>query len=322
MRIPGRTRVPAEAALLAARLRRPEIAIVHPFQRGPWGGSNQFLVALRGELRRQGFRVEANAFARTTRACLLNSFLVDEQRLRRGLRPDIRVVHRVDGPVGTYRGADDGTDLRIADINAEFAHATVFQSRYSLEAHEQLGLHLREPVVIHNAADPSLFHPPTHREPIDGRRIRIVATSWSAHPNKGGATYRWLDKRLDRTRYEFTFVGRCSEELPHARVVPPVPPRALAEILRTQDVYLTASLHESCSNALLEALASGLPALYVDSGANGELVGDAGRPFHAPEELPELLDRLAGELEERRARIRIPSLADVARRYLEIMGAV
>ena len=45
------------------------------------------------------------------------------------------MVHRVDGPIGVYRGFDDGTDGRIAAMNAELADATVLQSRFSLEAH-------------------------------------------------------------------------------------------------------------------------------------------------------------------------------------------
>ena len=50
------------------------------------------------------------------------------------------MVHRVDGPIGAYRGFDDGTDARIAAINAELANATVLQSRYSLEKHAELGI--------------------------------------------------------------------------------------------------------------------------------------------------------------------------------------
>jgi glycosyltransferase involved in cell wall biosynthesis len=320
MRIPGRTRIPQEAALLAARLRRPEIAIAHEFQTGPYGGSNQFLVALRGELRRRGLRVEANAVTRTTRACLLNAFLFDADRLRRSLHPGCRVVHRIDGPVGTYRGADDGTDLRLAELNAELAHATIFQSQYSADAHRALGLEFREPTVIHNAVDPAIFHPPERRAP--SARIRIVTAGWSPHPNKGGAVYRWLDDHLDRSKYEFTLVGRTDQPLRHARTIPPVRSRELAGILRESDVFLTASLHESCSNAVLEALACGLPVLYADSGSHAELVGDAGLPFRDPEELPGLLDRLAGELEQRRSAIRSPRLADVADRYLAVMGFV
>ena len=61
------------------------------------------------------------------------------------------MVHRVDGPVGVYRGFDDGTDRRIAAVNRKLANATILQSHYSLEKHRELGLELRDPVVIRNA---------------------------------------------------------------------------------------------------------------------------------------------------------------------------
>jgi glycosyltransferase involved in cell wall biosynthesis len=299
---------------------RPDVAIAHEFVRPPWGGSNQFLLALRDELRHRGYRVASNAISPRTRAVLLNAFLVHEPLLRDLLHPGCRVVHRVDGPVGVYRGFDDGTDARIAALNAEFADVTVFQSRYSLEAHREAGIELKNPVLIPNAVDGALFHPPAARAAPAGRKVRVVATSWSDNPNKGGPTYAWLDEHLDRSRYELTFVGRTQSTLRHARVVPPVAQRELAEILRGQDVYLTASLHDPCSNALLEALASGLPAIYARSGGHPELVGDAGFGFDAAEEIPELLDRLVEELDERRARIAVPSLSHVTELYLEAMG--
>jgi len=34
------------------------------------------------------------------------------------------------------------------------------------------------------------------REPLAGRRIRLVATSWSDNPRKGGDTLAWLDRQL------------------------------------------------------------------------------------------------------------------------------
>jgi len=307
-------------ARVRSALLRPDVAIAHEFVPPPYGGANQFLLALRDELRRRGYRVEPNAISKRTRGAILNAFVVDERLLRTLLHPGCRVVHRVDGPVAVYRGFDDGADARVEAINAEFAHATVFQSRYSLEKHRELGLELRDPVVIPNAVDASIFYPPATREPVDGRRIRLIASSWSDNPNKGGPTYEWLDEHLDPRRYELTFVGRVRAELRRARVVPPVGQHALAELLRTHDVYVAASLHDPCSNALLEALACGLPAVYADSGGHGELVGEAGFGFRSAEELPALLDRLVAELDARRARIRIPSLADVTDCYLETLG--
>ena len=85
------------------------------------------------------------------------------------------MVHRVDGPIGVYRGFDDGTDRRIVEVNGAFAAATILQSHYSLEKHRELGFELRNPVVIRNAVASSIFHPPTTREPLSGRRVRVIA---------------------------------------------------------------------------------------------------------------------------------------------------
>jgi len=84
-------------------------------------------------------------------------------------------------------------------------------------------------------------------------------------------------------------------------------------------VYLAASQDDPCSNALLEALACGLPAAFRRSGGHPELVGEAGIGFDDEEELPGVFARLAAELELRRGAIRVPPLAEVADRYLEVL---
>ena len=68
-----------------------------------------------------------------------------------------------------------------------------------------------------------------------------------------------------------------------------------------------------------EALACGLPVAYRQSGGHPELVGEAGLGFERPEELPDVLDRLVAELDERRAAIRVPRLEEIADRYLEVL---
>ena len=148
----------------------------------------------------------------------------------------------------------------------------------------------------------------------------LIATSWSDNPNKGSATLAWLDRNLDRSRFELTLLGRFPGVFKHARALAPVPSEAVADELRRHDVYIAASCNDPCSNALLEALACGLPAVFRASGGHPELVGDAGLPFDGPEEVPHALDRLTTELDERRAAIRVVPLADVADRYLEVLG--
>jgi glycosyltransferase involved in cell wall biosynthesis len=297
------------------RLRATDVAISHRLRPPPYGGSHQFLRALTGELRRRGLRVTDGRLPRRARSVLLHAYLLE------GTPPaGARVVHRVDGPIRLYRGADDGADERIAELNRKYAEATIFQSRWSLDMHRNLGIELRQPVVIPNAVDPAIFHPPAEREPLAERRARVVATSWSDNPRKGGETYARLARTVDRDRYELTFVGRASVSVPAEHVLEPLPSAQLAEVLRRQDIYVTASLNDPCSNALLEALACGLPAVYARSGGHPELVGDAGFGYEREEDLPELLDRLVDELDERRAQIRVPRLEEVADRYLDVLG--
>jgi glycosyltransferase involved in cell wall biosynthesis len=305
-----------------ARYRRAggaDLALFHELAPAPTGGGNQFLRALLSELERRGVEVELNRISRDTPACLFNSFNFDFRRLRRFVRSDCRMVHRVDGPVGIYRGFDDGTDARVAEVNRELADATILQSDYSLRAHRELAIELRAPVVIRNTVDPAIFHPPAARASIAGRKVRLVGVSWSDNPGKGADVFAWLDEHLDHGRFELTFVGRSSVAFRHIRSLGPLASVELAEELRRHDVYVAASRNDPCSNALLEGLACGLPAAYRASGGHPELVGEGGLPFESPEDLPAVLDRLVAELEERREAIRIPSLGDVADRYLEVL---
>ncbi len=163
--------------------------------------------ALLGELERRGLTVELNRISRGTSVCLFNSFNFDFRRLRRFARSDVRFVHRVDGPIATYRGFDDGTDARIAEVNRALADSTIVQSRYSLNAHRALGIELADPRLVVNTVDPSIFHPPAEHEPVAGRRVHVIATSWSDNANKGSDVVGWLDANLDHERYELAFAG-------------------------------------------------------------------------------------------------------------------
>jgi len=304
---------------LSSRHGGADLSVFHEYVPPPSGGGHQFVRALSRELERRGLVLETNRISSGTRTCLFNSFNFDASRLRRFAREDVRMVHRVDGPIGVYRGFDDGTDKHIVELNRRFADATVVQSRYSLEKHAELGLELRSPVLIPNAPDPEIFHPPAAWNALEGRRLRVIATSWSDNPRKGADVLEWLDSHLDEDELEVTFAGRTETKFERIRVVGPLASQELAELLRAQDVYLAASRDDPSSNALLEGLACGLPAAFLRSGGHPELVGEGGLGFDDAEELPELFAQLRRELDVRRAAIRVPALADVTERYLEVL---
>jgi glycosyltransferase involved in cell wall biosynthesis len=203
------------------------------------------------------------------------------------------------------------------DFNRRYATATVVQSWHTLRALAELGFRPPRTALIHNACDPDVFFPPEHAR-TPGPRLRVVASAWSPSPGKGAAIYRWLGEHLDPARYELTFVGNTPAGLAGWRVVAPLASAELAAMLREQDVYLTASRNDPCSNALIEALSCGLPAIYLDSGGHPELVSFGGLPFRRPDEIPALLERVRAHHGLYHRLIAAPSMADVCRRYLAL----
>ncbi len=296
-----------------------DLSIFHEFEPPPAGGGHQFLRALMKQAGAKGFRVENNRIARTTRACLFNSFNFDENRLLLTKRPSAVYVHRVDGPIDIYRGWDGGVDRGIHSINRKAADKTIFQSRYSLEKHLELGMEFRNPVVIMNAADPEIFHPRGRVTFSRDRKIRLIATSWSLNINKGAPVYQWLDENLDWERFEFTFVGQIPVQFRNIRMIPPVDSYKLAALLRQHDIYVTASKNDPCSNSLIEALTCGLPAIYLQSGGHPEIVKQAGAGFEAAEQIPQLLEQIVNGYESFQSNISLPSIEEVSGEYLKIL---
>ena len=122
--------------------------------------------------------------------------------------------------------------------------------------------------MITNAPDPAIFHPPDEREPLDGRPLRVVAASWSDNPRKGTDVLQALGAAVDPSALRADLRRpRAGRRSPGWRVVGSAGlGGARSDSCAGMDCYVAASLDDPCSNALLEALACGLPALYRRSG--------------------------------------------------------
>ena len=303
-------------------VRRPscDVALFHEFMPPPTGGGHQFLRALWRELNDRGYTLENNRISHGTQVCLFNSFNFDFKRLKRHhRRHSCRMVHRVDGPIGVYRGFDDGTDERIHHINLELADATVFQSTFSYQKHVEMGMTFAAPVVIGNAVAPAIFHADEKEPFCTNRRIRLISVSWSDNPNKGAGIYRRLDEILDWNRFEYAYAGRVKEPFRNISPMGSLTSQQVAGELRRSDIYITASRNDPCSNSLLEALACGLPCLHLNSGGHPEIVGRGGLPFEDAEEIPALLNRLIDNYGFYRSAISVPTIAEIANRYIDVL---
>jgi glycosyltransferase involved in cell wall biosynthesis len=297
---------------------------------GAYGGANAFLRTLTAELGRRGLRFTTDESAAFDVA-FLNALTdgLDTDAVRRLAERGRPLVHRKTG----YRGRGAvGLRQVVGGVVVGDAHQvafdpyvahTVFQSRYSRDVFRAAG-HAGRSSVIVNGVDDAVFAPGgVTRQP--GDTWRVVVSSWSSDENKGYPEYRQIDAALvGRGDVELTLVGRVPPAPPlcAARVLGPQPPRKLADTLRAHHVVLQLARWETCSNALLEGLSCGLPAVYLDSGANAELAAPYGAAWEGdlPAALAALEPRYAEIVELLRGRpFRIAPVAD---RYLDVLESV
>jgi hypothetical protein len=262
--------------------------------RGAYGGANSFLRTLHHALERCGVSVTLDVADRFDVA-LLNALTdgIDADFARAIAERGIPVVHRKVG----YR-ASGGPDLRAvgADgvvhgdrLQLEFspwlAH-TIFQSDYSRDVFVSGGFDGPHS-VIHNGVDERVFNQQLGGWPFRRRRsgwdrnepLRIAISTWSKDALKGFAEYERIDAALgERVDVDVTLFGRVPEYVSfrRIRVEGPLTSRELARRLKSAHALLTFSQFETCSNALIEGINCGLPAIYLDSGSNAELAREYG----------------------------------------------
>ncbi|MDG1143432.1 MAG: hypothetical protein P8N92_02135, partial [Burkholderiales bacterium] len=114
------------------------IHILYSFRDGPWGGANQFLKALREEIRTHGNWADSPADADVI---LFDSFNESQTVIWWKLRlPSKPFVQRIDGPISGYRGKDLHLDKLIHEFSKIVADGVLFQSEYSRRANLSLGM--------------------------------------------------------------------------------------------------------------------------------------------------------------------------------------
>jgi glycosyltransferase involved in cell wall biosynthesis len=97
-----------------------------------------------------------------------------------------------------------------------------------------------------------------------------MSNSWSTNERKG------FDLLVEFSRLpgvEVRHIGRWPENLNPENVILLGPRRQpeVAELLRDGDYFVFPSQFDACSNVVVEALASGLPVIYHNSGGTPEL---------------------------------------------------
>ncbi len=292
-----------------------QIYIHFPFQEGPAGGGNNFLKGLAEQFAQSGNLASSAALANFI---LFNSH--HDIKTLIGLKskhPTKYFLHRVDGPMSTYTGSHDRRDRIVSMANHTLADGTIFQSNWSRQENEKLGLITdKNNTVIYNAADPAIFFPTEQQIELNNRKIKLVTTGVSSNPNKGLDALRFLDQTLDYNRFTFSFIGTPPSSFKNISIIPPVTNKNLGKLLREQDIFIFPSRYEACSNSLIEALSCGLPSIVFGGTSNIELVRDKRLHFTVPEEIPNIIQNVIPEYANFRREIQILTRKRVAQEYV------
>ncbi len=292
-----------------------KIHILFKFMDGPWGGGNQFLKCLRDYFKHIG--VYENDPEKAD-VILFNShhYINKVVNIKRKY-PGKIIIHRVDGPVFLIRGGDSKTDKIIFESNNRLSEGTIFQSHWSKTKCYELGFKgAMYEEVIFNAPAPGIFYT-KDKKSSKNRKIKIIATSWSSNFKKGFSIYKYLDEKLDFSKYEMTFVGNSPIKFDNIRYIQPLQSAKLADELRKHDIFITASLDDPCSNSLIEALNCGLPAVVRNSGGHPEIIGKSGVSFQGIEDVCDAIAIVAKNISMYSKNIKPLVISDIGRKYYQ-----
>jgi glycosyltransferase involved in cell wall biosynthesis len=250
--------------------------------------------------------------------------------LWRARRRGIPVVQRLDGMNWLHRRLPTGRKhyLRAAYgnwllglIRNRLADRIVYQSRFAQAWWERVrGTAPAPSQVIHNAVDLAVYTPEgPHTRPEERFRLLLVEGSLLGGYEMGLENAVALARGLQDDRslpVELQVAGRVApavqEKWTRTAGLPIdwaglVPSERIPELDRSAHLLFSADLNPACPNAVIEALACGLPVVAFDTGALPELVSaEAGRvvPYGGdpwqlqPPDIPTLVEAAAQVLRD------------------------
>jgi len=271
---------------------------------GPWGGGNQFGHGLRDYLMEQGCSVSFDLNQKDLDIILLTE---PRRELRisaygrehvqnyvKYINNKVVVVHRINECDERKETENVNEQLVLASRQADH---TVFISTWLKDLFVPKGISHESSSVILNGADRKTFYPDPGKSFDTNRKLGLVTHHWGNQWNKGFDIYQKLDALLDtpewKDKLSFTYIGRLPENFrfSFAKYLEPLSGVELAEQLRRQDIYISASRNEPAGMHHIEGAMSGLPLLYIESGALPEYCDGFGISF-APENFEQKLQEI------------------------------
>lgn len=265
------------------------------------GGMVSFLHKLTAGLYARGIETTNDLSDRPYDAVLVIGGTRDLPGLWRAKRAGIPIIQRLDGMnwlhkhlktgLRHYLRAEYGNRV-LSFIRAQLATGIIYQSKFSQDWWERVYGPTRVPKqVVYNAVDLDTYtYDDAHQRPKDKYRILLVEGSLQGGYELGLKTAVQLAEAIANNHQlpiELMVAGKVTPALKAEwdqksnipiQWVGLVARERIPELDRSAHLLYSADLNAACPNAVIEAMACGLPVLAYDTGALAELVSEeAGR---------------------------------------------
>lgn len=192
------------------------------------------------------------------------------------------IIQRLDGVYYPSQHGDSyqGRNELIEQIYNHYATHIVFQSDYSRkQCFEMFGTKDQETYsIVHNGVDKSLFYPAQKPQQVPKETIRFITVGNFRKKAMILPIVNSLNEISQKYTIKLTLVGEVTDPSlqqyllqDYITQVGPKGSLEVARLLRESDVFLHSQLNDNCPNAVLEAIATGIPVVGFNSGAMAEL---------------------------------------------------
>jgi glycosyltransferase involved in cell wall biosynthesis len=265
------------------------------------GGPASFASRLTAALQANGYCVTDNPLAAGVRALLIMGGTRRLDLVWRARRRGVRIVQRLNGMNWVHRKLPTGlrhyikaesSNWILSTTRRWFAQRIIYQSRFTQDWWQTVfGPVHAQSHVIYNGVDLNAFSPQGPGEPPSDRlRILMVEAHLGGGMEPGLENAIRLLEQLNQSsaaRWELQVAGDVPDEVRSRWTARTIAGLQFGGIVsrdqvpaldRSAHLLFSADLNAACPNAVVEALACGLPVIAFATGALPEMVtGGAGR---------------------------------------------